>query len=143
MPTATENAIIAAVLQSIVIALPLWIAVMRYVSGIGPEPGENEIKAVSSVEPDRRIDQWKNYDRYRRAVRFYVFFAILSVLAAGLALLSYLTQTGVISGPLPAIPLESPLGWSVYIMVVLTPFLFIVILLSAEVAKRTKPDQSP
>lgn len=139
MPTATENAIIAAVLQSIVIALPLWIAVMRYVSSIGPEPGENEIKTVSNTDPDRRIDSWVTYDRYRSAVQFYVFFAILSVLGAGLALISYLAQTGVISGPLPALHLESALGWSVYIMAVLNPFLFVVILVAAELAKRTKP----
>lgn len=139
MPTATENAIIAAVLQSIVIALPLWIAVMRYVSSIGPEPGENEIKAVSNVEPDRRIDQWVTYDQYRSAVQSYVFFAILSVLGAGLALVSHLAQSGVIFSPLPLLPLESALGWSVYIMAVLNPFLFVVVLVAAELAKRTKP----
>ena len=136
MPTGTQNAVVGALMQSIVVALPLWIAVLRYVTKIGITQ-EDVINEEDDELYHFTLEIYSKFQRHRGIAIGFVAAVLSFIVLAGLLTIAYLSQTGTIEAAglasINPFPPKKTLGYALTIMLAIMPVQFTLLLIYASI----------
>ncbi|SDY42758.1 hypothetical protein [Halopenitus persicus] len=134
MPTDAQNAVVSALMQSVVVSLPLWIAVLRYIAKIGIT--EEDIDASDGRDIHKyKLEIYNRFQKRRGMAIGFILSVLLLIVLAGVLTIVYLQQVGTIqivgSGSIDLITSKQSLGYALLVMLVIMPVQFTCLIIYA------------